>query len=168
MSDLYALSTILMNYISYDELYSNAADHLTLQEALDIHYVLNPQFTNWYKYNSEVAQKLVRSHDLSHLVFGCDTGLLGEMRVQLWAKFAVQPFGWLDTLKYARDKESKVLLKNPVGYRRMLIFFIQNFAQVKLVKNQAAKMVKKWRYFEEDSYLAVPLGDIRSAYGIIL
>jgi hypothetical protein len=157
-----------MNHISYDALYSSTANHLTLQEALDIHYALNPQFTQWYKYNSEVAQKLVKAHDISHLVFGCDTGLLGEMRVQLWAKFAVQRFGWRDTLKYARDKESKVLLKNPVGYRRMLIFFIQNFAQVKLVRYQAAKMVKKWRYFEEESYLDITLGEIRSAYGIIL
>lgn len=157
-----------MPQVAYDALYTAAADHLTLQEALDIHYALNPQFTHWHKYHSEVAQKLVKAHDISHLVFGCDTQLLGEMQVQLWAKFAVQKFGWRDTLKYARDKESKVLLKNPVGYRRMLLFFIQNFSQVKKIKHQAANMLKPWRYFEEDQYLSTPLGDIRAAYGIVI
>jgi hypothetical protein len=157
-----------MTPIAYDDLYSTASDHLSLQEALEIHYDLNPQFTHWHKYHSEIAQKLVKAHDISHLIFGCDTGLLGEMRVQLWAKFAVAKFGWRETLKYARDKESKVLLKNPVGYRRMLVFFIQNFSQVKLVKQQAAKMTKPWRYFEEDPFLSTPLGEIRAAYGIVI
>jgi hypothetical protein len=157
-----------MNQVAYNDLYSTASNHLPLQKALDIHYALNPQFTHWYKYHSDIAKKLVKAHDISHLVFGCDTQLLGEMQVQLWAKFAVQPFGWRETLSYARDKESKVLLKNPVGYRRMLIFFIQNFSQVKKIKLQAAKMPMKWRYFEEDQYMNTTLGDLRAAYGIAI
>lgn len=157
-----------MNQLDYNNLYTTASDHLPLQEALDIHYALNPQFTHWYKYQSPVAKKLVKAHDISHLLFGCDTQLMGEMQVQLWAKFAVQPLSWRETLAYVRDKESKVLLKNLVGYPRMLIFFIQNFAQVKKIKTKAAKMSKKWRYFEEDNYLSKPLGAIRAEYGIVI
>ncbi len=154
--------------ITFQELYSRGADHLLLKQALDVHYFLNPQFTPWDQYVSAQAKGLVRAHDISHIIFGCDTGLLGEMQVQLWSKFAVQPLGFSDKIRYARDKESRVLLKNPVGYRKMFTFFIQNFDQVKRVRLQAAKMTKQWRYFQEDQYFAVPLGQIRSEYGIVL
>ena len=105
-----------------DSFYTTELEAITLQDALRKHYLLNPQFTVWSQYKSDNAKKLVKAHDISHLVFGCDTSLLGEMRVQLWAKFAVQKFGFKESLTYARDKEAKVLLKNPVGYLAMFWF----------------------------------------------
>jgi hypothetical protein len=157
-----------LSQLTYQELYSRAADHISLQQALEIHYLLNPQFTPWDQYVRAEAKGLIRAHDISHIIFGCDTGLLGEMQVQLWSKFAVQPLVFSDKIRYARDKESRVLLKNPVGYRKMFIFFVQNFGEIKRVKLQAAKMTKKWRYFQEDRYFEIPLGQIRSDYGIVL
>lgn len=55
----------------------------------------------------------------------------------------------------AHDKKSRILVWNPIGYRRMLLFFIKNFAEVKRIRLQAAKMTRKWEYFKEDSYLEV-------------
>jgi hypothetical protein len=155
-----------MDKISYQALYSRRADPMRLGDALDIHYDLNPQFTRWEKFKSPEAKGLVRAHDISHLLFGCDTGLLGEMQVQLWSKFAVQSPSWADKIRYARDKESRILIRNPIGYRRMLQFFVKNFTEVKRIRLQAAKMTRKWEYFKEDLYLEVALGDIRTQYGI--
>lgn len=139
---------------------------MTLQDALRKHYLLNPQFTPWSDYKSENAKKLVKAHDISRLVFGCDTSLLGEMRVQLWAKFAVQKFSFKESLAYARDKEAKVLLKNPVGYLAMFVFFLKHFSEVAHVRRQSQLMAAKWVYFDEDAYRTMPVGAIRKRFGI--
>ncbi len=155
-----------LNNTAVDLFYSQTVDDLPLAEALRRHYVLNPQFTVWSDYKSEVAQKLVKAHDISHIIFGCDTGLLGEMRVQLWAKFGVQQFGLKDSFAYARDKESRVLLKNPVGYWAMLVFFSKHFEEIRKVRSQSKLMKKKWIYFNEEAYMAMTVRDIRTQFGI--
>jgi hypothetical protein len=146
--------------------YIHAANDLTLKDALREHYALNPQFTVWSAYKSEIAQKLVKAHDISHIIFGCDTSLLGEMRVQLWAKFGVQSFGLRESLRYAKDKEAKVLLKNPVGYWAMLTFFVKNFDEVLKVRSKAKSMTQRWVYFDEHVYMAMTVRDIRKQFDI--
>ena len=141
---------------------------MTLQEGLRKHYLLNPRFTPWDDYKGENAKKLVKAHDISHLVFGCDTSLLGEMRVQLWAKFAVQKFSFKETLAYARDNEAKVLLKNPVGYLAMFMFFFKHFSEIGKVRRQSQMMSAKWVYFDEDAYMKLPVGEIRKGFGIVV
>jgi hypothetical protein len=146
--------------------YLREVAQMTLAEALQEHYQLNPQFTIWNNYKSEIAQKLVKAHDLSHIIFGCDTSLLGEMRVQLWAKFGVQKFALLESLNYARNKEAKVLLKNPVGYWAMFLFFIKHFDEVGKVRTQSKKMHGKWIYFQEEFHMAQTVSEIRKEFGI--
>lgn len=157
-----------MKNVSYEELYTSQGEYLPLRDALEAHYRLNPHFTRWHEYKRSEARRIIKAHDISHLVFGCDTRLLGEMQVQLWAKFAVAPLAWREKLTYFRDEESKVLLKNPVGYRRMLIFFLRNFSEVWRIRKQAQKMSKKWHYFDEDKYFDKSLAAIRAEYGIIV
>ena len=141
---------------------------MTLKDAMYRHYLLNPQFTVWSDYKSETARKLVKAHDISHLVFGCDTSLLGEMRVQLWAKFAVQKFSLKETLAYAKDKEARVLLKNPVGYLAMFQFFVKHVSEISRVRKHSRQMLKKWVYFNEDAYMTMAVGDIRTQFGIVV
>ena len=141
---------------------------MTLEDAMYRHYLLNPQFTVWSDYKSEIARKLVKAHDISHLVFGCDTSLLGEMRVQLWAKFAVQMFSLKETLASAKDKEARVLLKNPVGYLAMFQFFVKHVSEISRVRKHSRKMLKKWVYLNEGPYMTMAVGDIRTQFGIVV
>jgi hypothetical protein len=160
------MESTAMNNTSTDLFYIQTVNDLPLAEALRRHYVFNPQFTVWSEYTSEIAQKLVKAHDISHIVFGCDTGLLGEMRVQLWAKFGVQKFGLKESLVYAKDKEARVLLKNPVGYWAMFVFFLKHFDEVCKVRLHSKIMPKKWVYFEEDAYMAMTVREIRKQFHI--
>ena len=148
--------------------YTTELEVVTLEDGLRKHYLLNPQFIHWNDYKSDNAKKLVKAHDISHLVFGCDTSLLGEMRVQLWAKFAVQKFSFKETLAYARDNEAKVLLKNPVGYLAMFMFFLKHFSEIGKVRRQSQMMSAKWVYFDEDAYMKLPVGEIRKGFGIVV
>ena len=155
-----------VNNTSLNLFYEQDCNSLSLAEALQKHYGLNPQFTVWNDYKSNIAQKLVKAHDISHIIFGCDTTLLGEMRVQLWAKFGVQKFGLKESFAYAKDKESRVLLKNPVGYWLMLVFFVKHFEEIFKIRRQCQLMQKKWAYFDEDSYMASTVQDIRVQFNI--
>jgi hypothetical protein len=155
-----------VNPSNLEDFYLRDVEGMTLDEALLQHYRLNPQFTVWSDYKGEIAQKLVKAHDLSHILFGCDTSLLGEMRVQLWAKFGVQKFGFLESLTYAKDKEAKVLLKNPVGYWAMFLFFTKHFDEVGKVRAQSKRMLSKWIYFKEDALMSESIGNIRKKFGI--
>jgi hypothetical protein len=166
LTKIYNLKSVFLNPKQLEVFYLKTIEALPLSEALHQHYVLNPQFTVWSDYTSPIAQKLVKAHDISHLVFGCDTSLMGEMRVQIWAHYAVKKFGIRESLKYANDKEAKVLLKNPVGYWAMFVFFIKNFNQIKKVRSQAKRMNKPWVYFEESSYMEMNIKEIRKQFGI--
>jgi hypothetical protein len=155
-----------MSLSTLENFYLREVPEMTLTDALRKHYQLNPQFSVWSSYRSEIAQKLVKAHDLSHIIFGCDTSLLGEMRVQLWAKFAVQKFAFMESLSYARDKEAKVLLKNPVGYWAMFLFFIKHFNEVSKVRIKAKRMTGKWVYFQEEFFMHQTVSEIRRKFGI--
>jgi hypothetical protein len=157
-----------MNQIQPDDFYSEKINDLTLANALQLHYERNPQFTIWSTYKSERAKKLVKAHDITHIIFGCDTTLLGEMRVQLWSKFGVKSFGLRESFRYAQDKEARVLLKNPVGYRRMLLFFLKHIGEIRKVRAQAKKMSQKWVYFDEDNYMTSKIGEIRKRFNIVI
>jgi hypothetical protein len=152
--------------LTYNQLYSTEADQLTLGDALELHYQFNPQFTKWNLYKSVEAKELVKAHDVAHIIFGCDTGLLGELQVQIWSKFAITPLALRDKIRYARDKESRVLLKNPIGYRKMVLFFLGNFSQVKRIRERCSQMSKKWTYLESEKYFSVTLGELRSSFRI--
>ena len=151
-----------------DNFYTTEVEAMTLEEGLRKHYLLNPQFTPWRDYTSENAKRLIKAHDVSHLVFGCDTSLLGEMRVQLWAKFAVQKLSFKETLAYARDKEARVLLKNPAGYWAMFMFSIKHFGEFRRVHKRSLNMFGPWVFFNEDAYMAMPVGAIRKQFGIVV
>ena len=157
-----------MNQIRPDDFYSEKINDLTLADALQLHYERNPQFTIWSAYNSERAKKLVKAHDISHIIFGCDTTLLGEMRVQLWAKFGVKSFSLRESFRYAQDKEARVLLKNPVGYWKMFSFFLKHIGEIRKVRAHAKKMSQKWVYFDEDIYMASKVREIRKHFNIVI
>jgi hypothetical protein len=55
------------------DFYRSEIELMTLQEALSGYYLKNPSFTAYYQLKSERAKRLVRAHDISHLVFGCAT-----------------------------------------------------------------------------------------------
>lgn len=153
--------------ISYQNLYSNNSESMTLAETLDAHYKLNPQFTAWDKHKSEIGRNLIKAHDITHVVFGCDTSFVGELRVQLWTKHAVD-FNIVkgERLKYLFDKDARSLL-TPVGMIPFIIFNIGTIIKEYLkVKNQSKFMLKKWVYFKESEHMDKSLQQIRSEFGI--
>jgi ubiquinone biosynthesis protein Coq4 len=156
-----------MTNLSFADFYSDKINSMTLQEALDMHYAINPQFTPWDQFEEEVARNLIKSHDMSHVVFGADTSYMGELIVQSWNKYGANlniPIS--EAPKYLLNKH----LRSLVLPTSLIPFAVSHIGAIfhnrALVKSQAAKMTKKWQYFQEDKYLNTTIGDIRKEYGI--
>lgn len=99
-----------MNDITYNTFYSSAINDISLTKALDIHYEKNPNFRKWNEYKSELMQKTMKAHDIAHVVFGCDTTLSGEFRVELFSFFGVN----LTFEEYRKWLQIAKLTKNPL------------------------------------------------------
>jgi ubiquinone biosynthesis protein Coq4 len=157
----------MFQQFTFQDFYSEKINNLTLQEALDLHYQLNPQFTPWYKYSSEQAKNLIKSHDISHIIFGCDTSYSGEYTVQTWVKYVANlNIPKLQIFKYLFNKDLiKIVLPSKlISYS---VSHISDFQKIKKqVQKQAGLITKKWYYFNEEKYLNSTIGQIREEYGI--
>jgi hypothetical protein len=52
----------------------------TLQEGLAEYYALNPHVTSPATQQQEFA-KVLQSHDIGHVIYGCDTGMYDELKL---------------------------------------------------------------------------------------
>lgn len=66
---------------------------LTLSEGLDRYFQSNALLLTTRDVSDEAAQFL-RCHDVAHVVFGCDTTLVGEGTVKLWTIFGTTLGFW--------------------------------------------------------------------------
>ncbi|WGV28105.1 hypothetical protein [Halotia branconii] len=60
--------------------YTNKHSTQTLQQGLDEYYAVNPNLTNPQKLPPEFA-KILLAHDVSHIIYGCDTGMYDELKL---------------------------------------------------------------------------------------
>mgnify|MGYP000642360276 CR=1 FL=1 len=58
-------------------------DNISLKEGLQLFRSRNSKYFS-KPYSSEVAHDFMESHDIAHVVFGCDTSLYGEAVVKIW------------------------------------------------------------------------------------
>jgi len=68
-------------------------DNVTLQEGLEIFQEKNAQYFT-QRPMSEQGSAFMRSHDIAHVVFGCDTSVYGEGVVKLWSSFGTTAGFW--------------------------------------------------------------------------
>lgn len=156
--------------IPYDEFYSDKINHLTLQEALDVHYELNPQFTQWDKYPTKLQQETMKSHDIMHVVFECNTTLVGEFRVELMTLFCVN----LSLKEYQKMVSNNEINKEPfeivkkLGVWKVASVMLLHMWYIPYCWYRGFKMKKKWPILETDGLLNIKIGQIRDEYGIKL
>jgi len=60
--------------------YTDKNSTQTLQKGLEEYYALNPNVTNPRELPPEFA-KILLAHDVSHIVYGCDTGMYDELKI---------------------------------------------------------------------------------------
>jgi hypothetical protein len=79
---------------------------LTLQQGLDEFYANNPEVAA----TSEMKGKSFRDHDITHVIFGCDTSIYGEIALKPWILFGTT-ISMQEMRDYAADEEVQRLNK---------------------------------------------------------
>ena len=155
----------MLNTFTHADFYSRKIDNLTLDRAFKIHYEINPQLTPWYDCKSRILNKMMRSHDITHIIYGCNTTLLGEMQVQFWNNFGSEvPKNPKDFISAIMDKETRAVI-TPVG---LFPFFLTHLHEICKVQKLAKLMSKKWIFFDEERYMNTTIGDIRKEFNIVI
>ncbi|MCG8588677.1 MAG: hypothetical protein MJE66_05245 [Proteobacteria bacterium] len=106
----------------------------------------------------------LRSHDVAHVVFGCDTTLLGEVVLARWSLFGVtgsiRPY-----LIGLRRRETRGLFRDAVAAFRPAMFWrLVKFATLAVWRS--LRMRERWPYEDYARYLDEPLCEIREHFGI--
>jgi hypothetical protein len=69
-----------MNRSPQSPQYTDKASTQTLREGMAEYYALNPQVTPPETQPTEFA-KILRAHDVGHVIYGCDTGMFDELKI---------------------------------------------------------------------------------------
>jgi hypothetical protein len=136
---------------------------MTLREGLAEYFRQNSELME----QSELPRDLgigLQSHDVAHVVFGCDTSLLGEVVLTRWSFFgitgSIRPY-----LIGLRRSETRVLFRNALARFRLSMFWpIVKFASLAFIRS--LRMRERWPYEHYSRYLDQPLCEIREQFGI--
>ncbi len=143
---------------------------LTLRDGLEELYRHAPEVA----VVSQRKGKMFVDHDLTHVLFGCDTSLQGEILLKPWILFGTTINR--DELKaYAMDPDVQMLNEEGVqlmggrvkAYTLSLTYYLPLFFWIWL--RRVRRMSAKWPHSDvTEDMMNTPLDELRRAYGIRL
>jgi len=141
---------------------------LTLREGLQELYLNNPEVAA----TSNRKGKTFHDHDLTHVIFGCDTSINGEIALKPWILFGTTIS--LSELKaYGADedvqrlnKEGEALLGGPLlATLKIMFIFLPGFLATWLFR--VRRMHQKWPHSSiTPDMFDTKIADLRRTYGI--
>lgn len=141
---------------------------LTLQQGLDELYANNPEVAA----TSNRKGKSFHDHDLTHVIFGCDTSIQGELALKPWILFGTT-ISMQEMKDYAADEEVQRLNKEGeallggffIGSLKIIFIFLPQFLATWLFR--VRKMHQKWPHSSINSEMFDrTIADLRHEYGI--
>jgi len=136
---------------------------LSLREGLAEYYSSDPGLLAPSDISEDMAIGL-RAHDASHVVFGCDTSVRGEVALARWSLFGAKGAATL-YLSGIRSRETRFLFSD--FFRKLRVSNIPHAAVDGLrALIRSFRMKTSWPSLKWEQYLDRPLADIRREFGI--
>src|SRR5678816_927811 len=126
-------------------LYARQNSTQTLREALEEYYQLNPNLLDPDKLAAG-ATILFRRHDVTHVVFGCDTSLRGETLVDTWTIFGTTA-GLSGYLQYFKYPQVNAIFAE-VGALQIAAELFRALPDIARVIRAALRVKPKWPWAE--------------------
>ena len=150
-----------------------ASSTLTLRAGLDELYREAPEVAEVARVSKEKG-KPFRDHDLTHVIFGCDTSIDGELLLKPWILHGTD-ITFDELRQYATNpevkrlkKEATALLGGDVKALALGVFYylpLYYWVWIRYVRG----LVKKWPHSQaSEAMLDTPLNEVRQEYGIRL
>lgn len=140
-------------------------DSITLRQGLEKFY---EEHKSHLSHNKEEipcdVKSFFKSHDIAHILFGCDITLFGEGSVKIWTVFGT-PLGFWNHIKAYKKSNAYELSKNfSLAHIAGNIFkFLLN---IPVLIIRAKRMQKLWPWSEFEPYLDTPISEIRKEFNI--
>ncbi|MBL6906891.1 hypothetical protein N9W12_05610 [Luminiphilus sp.] len=156
--------------IEHDMRFMSQASELTLKEGLDELYTSAPEVAAV----SARKGKAFRDHDLTHVIFGCDTSITGEILLNPWILFGTT-ITRSELKDYAADPDVKRLNAEGIdllggrlrGYALFIVYYLPLYAWI--WARHVRCMALKWPHSSvTEEMLNTPLSELRRLYGIRL
>ena len=135
----------------------------TLREALEEYRRVNAAVLDE---PGEEAAAFFQSHDVCHVIFGCDTSIGQEAAVDTWSMMGTD-VPLREYLSYLARPEAVDILRR-AGYGRVARESLAALPHIARVMRNARRMHKKWPWTGHEAYLDRTLASLRAEFGIRL
>lgn len=140
-------------------------DSTTLRQGLE---KFHREYKNHLSHNkkgiSSEAQAFFISHDIAHVLFGCDISLYGEGTVKIWTIFGTTLGFWKHINGY-RSANALELSKSFTLFHVITNIF-KFISTIPVIIIRAKRMHKPWPWREFEPYLDTPISEIRKEFNI--
>ncbi len=136
---------------------------ITLLEGLEIFQERNRKYFSTKTFSKQ-GEEFLRCHDIAHVVFGCDTSIIGEGLVKIWTTFGTTLSFWEVTRGYKEVQAFELARKFSLAHVAKNIFRL--LFKIPKVIFYSKKMSKPWPFDNYSDYLKIPLSEIRKEFNI--
>lgn len=140
-------------------------NNITLRRGLEIFY---EEYKNHLSHEKEEIPHEVRSffksHDIAHVLFGCDISLFGEGSVKIWTIFGTT-LGFWKHLRAYKKADAYELSKN-YSLSHVVSNIFKFLVSIPLLIIRSNKMSKPWPWTEYEPYLDTSISEIRREFNI--
>jgi ubiquinone biosynthesis protein Coq4 len=138
--------------------------HITIQQALDRYYAQNPDFYQPDRLDDD-SRKVFFAHDVCHIIFGCDTSLVGEAKVEQWTIHSTN-FNFQEYVDMVLSTEATRQAVNEVSIVQMTVKGILNIPILIKTYLRAKKVKPKWDFYNYSGHLERSIAEIRTEFNI--
>lgn len=110
------------------------------------------------------AAEFFRCHDIAHVVFGCDTSLLGEALADGWTLFGTS-VTLRQFLGFLGIEDHQAIIRK-VGRWVAIKTFVRSVPRLLVVSYRSVRMKRRWPWSDFDPYWDLTLVEIRRQFGI--
>ena len=139
--------------------------NITLRQGLENFY---DKYRKYHSHTEEgisnKARSFFKSHDIAHVLFGCDISLYGEGSVKIWTIFGTTLGFWNHIREYKEANAFRLSRNFSFGHVVRNIFKFIFSVPVLIIR--ARRMHKPWPWTGFEPYLDTPISEIREEFNI--
>jgi len=139
--------------------------HLTIRQGLEKFYAEYESHLSHTKEGIPTEVKsFFKSHDIAHVLFGCDITLFGEGSVKIWTIFGTTMGFWKHLSAYKKANAFELSRNFRLGHVLSNVFRLLFYLPLLIIRSK--QMHKPWNWSSYESYLDTPISEVRKEFNI--
>ena len=138
---------------------------ITLREGLERFYEeYQPDLSHKKEGLPDEDRSFFRSHDIAHVLFGCDITLFGEGSVKIWTIFGTT-LGFWDHIAAYKQADAYELATH-FSFAEVVTNIFKLLFSIPVLIIRAKRMNAPWPWSDFEAYLDTPVSELREKFNI--